>query len=356
MSKKGNKKKKRIAEQQRNIKNKKLDEKIQKNNVEKNENSKDKKENKKLKKRINEDKKDIKRRNNKSEKDIVIKNDKTEKNKDKEKLEIENRLEIENELEIKNNKDKNGKHDITKNINKAKSHKKDKVKAKREKEKDEKPKRKLTKKRKVFKRIIWFIFIVLLIILIYLLARPKFKDVTIELGTKEIKVDDFLISQMYKKGSAFVTDLESINLSEVGEKDITLRFLKKEQTVKLKIVDTTAPKVKFKEHTAYLDYKLNPEDFIESKEDLSEMTVYFESEPTISDYGDYPLKVIVSDKYGNKTSGEVKLIITWLLGDVKVELGSQFSVANVVIDVERFGKFVPQEELAKVDTSKLRNL
>ena len=57
-----------------------------------------------------------------------------------------------------------------------------------------------------------------------------------------------------------------------------------------------------------------------------------------------------------KLFGERNLLITWFLSDVKVELGSEFSVSNVVIDVERFGNLVSPDEIAKVDTSKLRNL
>ena len=304
MSKKGNKKKKRIAEQKRNIENKKIDNKIE----------------------------DAKSQKTKSKSAKKSQNNK-EKNQ-KPKKELDKKAKQKSEIKETENKK------IKKNI----------------KDKKDKKSNAPSKKKKIIKRIIWFVIIVFLIIIIYLLARPKFKNVTIELGKKDIKVQDFLVSSIYKKGAASITDLKSINFSEVGETKVTLRFLKKEETVKLKIVDTTAPKVKFKEHTAYIDYQLNPEDFIESKEDLSEMTVSFEKEPEIKDYGDYPVKIIVSDKYGNKTVGETKLIITWLYGEVDVELGSSFSVSNVVIDVERFGKYITQEELSKVNPNQIRNL
>lgn len=248
---------------------------------------------------------------------------------------------------------KTGKHKEEKEDKKVKEKKKIK---KDKKDKKDKKQNAPSKKKKIIIGVIVVIFIILLGISIYLLVRPKFKDVTIELGTKEIKVEDFLVSPIYKKDVSQVTKLKDIDITKVGESKITLKFWKKEETVKLKVVDTTAPKVKFKEHTAYLDYKLNPEDFIESKEDLSEMTVSFEKEPEIKDYGDYPVKIIVSDKYGNKTVGETKLIITWLFGEVDVELGSSFSISNIVIDSERFGKYVSQEELSKVDPNRIRNL
>ena len=161
---------------------------------------------------------------------------------------------------------------------------------------------------------------------------------------------------MYRKTVKQVTDLGSLNLLEVGKKDVKFKFLNKERTVKLNIVDTTPPKVKLKEKTAYIDYQINPEDFVESKEDLSEMSVSLKDDVQIADYGEYPVTIVVSDKYGNETVGQTTLIISWFLSDVKVELGSEFSVANVVVDSERFGSLVEQSEIAKVDTSKLRNL
>lgn len=83
------------------------------------------------------------------------------------------------------------------------------------------------------------------------------------------------------------------------------------------------------------------------------MTVDVQNKPDVSKYGEYKIKVIVSDKYGNKTSKTVKLTITWLYDKVSVELGSAFSVANIVVDSERFGNLVDPNEIAKVDTSKI---
>lgn len=208
----------------------------------------------------------------------------------------------------------------------------------------------LSKRLKISGIIIMTLVIIALIILIYLSLRPKFRDITIELGTSEVSASDFLVSKIYKNGASIVTDLSSINLLSVGEIDIVLDFKGKQETVKLNIVDTTAPTVTFKDMMAYLDYVPNAEDFIESKEDLSEMTVEFVDTPEYTDYGTYPVTVKVSDSYGNETVGNCELMITWLIQEVNLELGSSFSVANVVIDSERFGSLIPESELAKVNT------
>lgn len=214
---------------------------------------------------------------------------------------------------------------------------------------ENKEKRILSKKLKISGSIIMALVIIVLIVLIYLSLRPKFKDITIELGTSEVSASDFLVSQIYKNGASLVTDIETINLLSVGETDIVLDFKGKQETVKLNIVDTTVPIVTFKDMMAYLDYVPNAEDFIESKEDLSEMTVEFIEIPEYTDYGTYPVTVKVSDSYGNETVGNCELMITWLIQEVNLELGSSFSVANVVIDSERFGSLIPESELAKVN-------
>ena len=347
MSKKSNKKKKRVAEQKRNIENKKTNQDLYvkqenvKNVKEKNTQTKSKKEKKIKPKKEN-------RKHNKKPK-IKTQVDKKENEKYNKEPKIKTQID---KKEDKLNKENQKKVEVKKE--KAKKEKAKKPKEVKKKEK--KPKKKKTLLQKIIIIILIILFIIALGIGIYLFVRPKFKDVTIELGTEKISIDDFLISPMYRKTVKQVTDLDSLNLLEVGKKDVKLKFLNKEQTVKLNIVDTTPPNVKLKEKTAYIDYQINPEDFIESKEDLSEMTVSLKDDVQISDYGEYPVNIVVSDKYGNETVGQTTLVISWFLSDVKVELGSEFSAANVVVDSERFGSLVEQSEIAKVDTSKIRNL
>ena len=50
-------------------------------------------------------------------------------------------------------------------------------------------------------------------------------------------------------------------------------YKQKEITVKLHLVDTTAPQVKFQDITRYIGYEIKGEDFIVEKSDLSQMNV-----------------------------------------------------------------------------------
>ena len=206
------------------------------------------------------------------------------------------------------------------------------------------------------KKIIYSTIIVIILIAIgifsYLIFRPKFKNAKIELGTSEINIDMFLVSQMYKNKAEFVTDISQIDLNTVGEKEIVISYNGKEQTVKLNIVDTTPPKVTFQDLKKYTDYEINAEDFIVEKTDLSEMTVTVLEKPEdISNYGDYKIKISVKDAFGNETIGECILTIAWLKPELTIELGTELKLEDLILNVEADGDKIPQSELDKVDTS-----
>lgn len=210
------------------------------------------------------------------------------------------------------------------------------------------------KKLEKIKNIIIYAGIAILIIeaiILYLVYRPKFKDIQIELGTKEINPADFLVSNMYVKNSKFVTNINTINLAEVGEYDITLAYRGREQTVRLKIADTVAPTVTFKDNVKYIDYVLDPNDFIVDKKDESEMTVEIVNPPEITEFKDYTVTVKVKDKHGNETTKDCKLTISWIKTEVTVELGTQFALTDLIFNADEFGKNVSAEDFAKINTS-----
>ncbi len=211
------------------------------------------------------------------------------------------------------------------------------------------------KGKKVEKRVVIVINAIMLIAIIlflYLLFRPKFKDVSIELGTESISVDNFLVSSMYKKNAKSITDLSQIDFSKVGAYDIVLAFNGKNETVKLNIVDTIAPKVKFTDLHRYIGYEINAEDFIVEKEDLSEMTVsILEAPENLDEYSDYKVKISVKDSSGNETIGECNLSISWILDELYQELGMPLDVNKLVLGNSENESKIPQSEIDKVNTS-----
>ena len=237
---------------------------------------------------------------------------------------------------------------------------KEKESKKHKKDKESEKNQKISEKKKTNKKIIVAIITIAIIILAiamifaYLMIRPKFKNITIELGSKQsITIEDFLSSNIYKKRAKSITDLSAIDLSQVGETEVKLKYGNKEEKVKLNIVDTTPPKVKFQNIIKYLDYEINPEDFILEKTDLSEMTVELVEAPTIESFSDYKVKIKVKDKYGNETIGECTLTITWFKTEVYIELGNKITVGDIVFDEKEYEDRVSKDELKEIDTSKL---
>ncbi len=186
--------------------------------------------------------------------------------------------------------------------------------------------------------------------LTYLIISPKFKNIQIELGTKEIKAENFVTNKIYKNKAEFVTDIATIDLSQVGEYDITLKYRNKEETVKLKIADTIPPEVNFRNIVKYIDYEINPEDFIIDKKDESEMIVEIGTVPELTEFKDYEVEVKVKDKYGNETTKKCILTITWIKSEVEIELGGEISASDLVFNVEEYGENVSKEDLANVNT------
>ena len=185
----------------------------------------------------------------------------------------------------------------------------------------------------------------------YFLMRNKFKDVTIELGTDTVEISEFLVSKNYEKNSSFVTNIDELSLDTVGDYDVTLKYKNKEQTVKLSVVDTTAPVVEFQDVTEYTGYAIEPEDFIISKTDLSDMEVSYNSEEKIdtNKYADYKINIIVKDVYGNETSQECTLSLGWLKRNVTLEIGEKNVKANMVVNVEADAKKIPDSALKAID-------
>ena len=198
------------------------------------------------------------------------------------------------------------------------------------------------------------LLVVILGIISFVMFRNKFKDGVIEFGTQEVSVDDFLVSSIYKKKSSIVRGLENVDFSKVGEYDVTLKYKKKEQNVKLKIVDTTPPVVRFQNITQYTNYEINGEDFILSIDDLSPTEVSYEAQDVdTSKYKDYTVKVKVKDIYGNETSEDCLLSIGWLKKEVVLELGSENTRENLVVNVDADAKKVPKDILNEINTNEV---
>ena len=227
-----------------------------------------------------------------------------------------------------------------------------KLKEKNDTEKNSKDENKNTKKVILIVCIILIVIIIAVVsFVIYKLLSRKFKDVNLELGVESISVEDFVTDKAFAQGSKFITDISTIDLKQVGTYEIELEYNGKTQKVKLNIVDTTPPTVEFQDIEKYIDYQINPEDFIKSKTDLSEMTVSLGNPVEINDYGTYDVTIDVKDKYNNLNSKTCKLNITWVKENYVLELGTTLTKEMLLYNVEKDINTISDEDINKINSS-----
>lgn len=206
------------------------------------------------------------------------------------------------------------------------------------------------------KKIITCFFIVIsLIIIIFVIKRiffyPILNDVYVEVGTKEIKLEYFFRKGKTIKYSSFQTDISRINLDKVSDYSIKIKYRGKVKKVKLHLIDTTKPKVKFTNIVKYIDYKIDPNDFIVEKFDMSKMKVEIEKKPKIEDFGRYYVVILVSDEYGNITKKKCILDIKFINEDIELELGDKLTREKIFYNSRDVDAIVSENEINKINSS-----
>ncbi len=184
-------------------------------------------------------------------------------------------------------------------------------------------------------------------------SQPRFHDVFLELGADHVTVDQFLTIYGDADAAAFVTDLQSIDWKTVGTTQVTLKHGLKQETVALTIRDSLAPRVEFLEQlTEAIGYDPKPEDFVISAQDASSVTLSFKTPPeTPADYSDVTVTVVVTDAYGNAVERQCILSYSWLRSHVTVELGQLLDKASVLMDSQKDGHLVEQEDLDAINAA-----
>ena len=182
-------------------------------------------------------------------------------------------------------------------------------------------------------------------------SGPKFQSVTLELGNTQIGLEHFLAPDVRAEKASFVTDMAAIDLSQVGEHPVTLRYGKNEETVTLSVVDTTAPQAVFaSERTVHAGEELKAEDFVESASDLSGTTVSFVQEPVIpEDYSDLTVELAVTDGAGNRTVGQCKVSFLWMPESITWELGKPITKKDVLFNHKADDALLDQTQLDAIN-------
>lgn len=199
--------------------------------------------------------------------------------------------------------------------------------------------------------VVVVLILAILAIILFNIFSKKVKDhVQLELGTQEIKIQDFLTDEKYAENAEFVTDISQIDLSKVASYEITIKLNDKEYTSTLDIKDTTAPQVKFQDVDGYTDYQINPEDFIAEKTDASNMEVSLGNEVTINGFGEYHPLIIVKDEYGNETSQECLLNISYIKSKFTLEYGNKLTKEDLLFNVAEYQDTIKQQDIDTINS------
>ena len=182
-------------------------------------------------------------------------------------------------------------------------------------------------------------------------TNDRFQDVTVELGTDSVSITRFMTKHADINKVSFVSDPGIIDLNKLGETDVTLRHGNQVETVKFRVVDTTAPEVEF-ETVLMKDAGYIPDarDFVKSVSDMSATTVAFESDVAIpADYADTTCNVVVTDDSGNKTTGQCVLRFGRYRKEVTKEFGLPVTKGDILLAAERDGDAIDQTQLDAIN-------
>lgn len=177
----------------------------------------------------------------------------------------------------------------------------------------------------------------------WLYQQPKFQNVTIELGTTALGIDQFATRYAKLGNCGFVSDVSTLDIGKPGVYKLTLRHGRQEQTVTLTVQDTTAPEAVFiTEKIARPGYIPAPEDFVESCSDLSGTSISFAVPPKIEDLSDRSFTVMVADACGNVTERRCSLSYEWLKESFQLEYGSAITKEDLLLDPEVGAELIEQ--------------
>lgn len=181
--------------------------------------------------------------------------------------------------------------------------------------------------------------------------NTPFRDLTLELGSPVPAVSDFLKAGAVAENAHFVTDIQPL-VGRLGTHTVTLRSRTARQSVKLTVVDTTAPEVVFRDIFADRETPLKPEQFVLEARDLSPITVKFLEEPAgDTSAEETKVTVVVTDSCGNATQGACTVTYSWMHPALTLELGQQVTKEMILLNPARDAALLEQSQLDKINES-----
>lgn len=172
-------------------------------------------------------------------------------------------------------------------------------------------------KRIGFLSVFLIICIIVGIFVVKFIRERRIADViTVEAG---YRIPDANVFYEGQANVTYVTDVSAIPVHSPGIYDIEINVNGKIYHTKIEVKDSIAPKGIVKTVDLYEGETAKAEDFFESIDDVSDVSVTFKKEPDFSARNSQTVTLLLSDASGNVSEYETTLWISKLKGLVQIE-------------------------------------
>ena len=162
------------------------------------------------------------------------------------------------------------------------------------------------------------VFIIGIVIGVFLFYKKQntigLKNITIEVGDTLSKNIENYLKNGHKYKSNYKLYLDEVDTSKVGEYTYKVKYNKHIEKAKIKVVDTTAPKVELDNITIGIDEEFDPSILLVSCEDNSlPCSITFKNEKDekkLGTAGTYNIDFNISDALGNGTKETATITIS----------------------------------------------
>ena len=136
-----------------------------------------------------------------------------------------------------------------------------------------------------------------LVIVMFVFRSPFVSEYTLEAGD-QLEVKNLLKDDVE---ASFITSIDESITHSVGVHDVQLSAKGTKYTVKINTVDTVAPKAKVKNITTYLNDPIDPQAFIESIDDQTNVKVSISNKIDNTKEGKQTVELLFTDEGDNQT-------------------------------------------------------
>lgn len=151
--------------------------------------------------------------------------------------------------------------------------------------------------------------VLLLLLLVFLMYKPKVSlhaELTMEAGGTIPSAQDFLAQK--RSAQILYANTSAVQVNVPGVYDVMLTCEGREYSAKIRVVDTVAPTATVQDINA-MGRIPEAADFVVTKQDVTEVTVSYLTEPDKTKDGEQTVTIVLTDLGGNTTQLQAKLTL-----------------------------------------------